>query len=142
MNTRVVDRLRRPDTLATALTAGVGSAALTTLYLVDPSERMVFFPCPFRLVTGLDCPLCGGLRMVHSVLHGEFAAAADYNALALAGLPLLAVVLLRSLVRTLRGRAVRDRRIPRWVAPTVAAVLITWTVLRNLPLEPFTILRS
>ena len=41
-----------------------------------------FYPrCLFHALTGLDCPGCGGLRSVQSLLHGDFAAAFRFNPL-------------------------------------------------------------
>ena len=65
-----------------ALVAG----ALGYIGLVDPHQPDSFFPvCPFRLLTGWNCPACGGLRMVHDVLHGDLAAAISDNILLLVG---------------------------------------------------------
>jgi hypothetical protein len=109
---------------------GVGAllaAALGYIGLVDPHQPDSIFPiCPFRLLTGLNCPGCGALRMTHDVLHGDFAAAINDNVLLLVGVPLLAGwVLLRR----------RGGKSPLTL-PAAAAVMITliaWTVVRNLP---------
>jgi hypothetical protein len=109
---------------------GVGAllaAALGYIGLVDPHQPDAIFPiCPFRLLTGLNCPGCGALRMTHDVLHGDFAAAINDNVLVLVGVPLLAGwVLLRR----------RGGKSPLTL-PAAAAVMITligWTVVRNLP---------
>ena len=70
-----------------ALLAG----ALGYVGLVDPHKPDSFFPlCPFRLLTGLNCPGCGALRMTHDVLHGDLVAAINDNVLLLVGIPLLA----------------------------------------------------
>lgn len=53
-------------------------------------------PCPWRSLTGLDCPLCGATRAASSLAHGDLIAALDHNAyfvlvlLPLAGLAWLA----------------------------------------------------
>jgi hypothetical protein len=106
-----------------ALVAG----ALAYVGLVDPHQPDSFFPvCPFRLLTGWNCPACGGLRMVHDVLHGELAAAISDNVLLLVGIPLLVGwVLLR------RRRGLWPLTLP--AAATVMIVLLAWTVVRNLP---------
>jgi hypothetical protein len=109
---------------------GVGAllaAAVGYIGLVDPHQPDSIFPiCPFRLLTGLNCPGCGALRMTHDVLHGDFAAAINDNVLVLVGVPLLAGwVLLRR----------RGGKSPLTL-PAAAAVMITligWTVVRNLP---------
>jgi hypothetical protein len=106
-----------------ALTLG----ALAYIGLVDPHKPDSIFPvCPFRLLTGLNCPGCGALRMIHDVLHGDLAAAVNDNVLLLVGIPLLA------------GWMLLRRRRAQWplTLPGAAAVLITllaWTVVRNLP---------
>ena len=45
--------------------------------------------CPFRIVTGWDCPLCGGTRMGSALLHGDVAAAAQHHLLFVFALPFL-----------------------------------------------------
>jgi hypothetical protein len=95
--------------------------------VVDPHKPDSTFPvCPFRLLTGLNCPGCGALRMIHDVLHGDLAAAITDNIVLLLGVPLLAGWILARR---------RDRRSPLTL-PAGAAVIITliaWTVVRNLP---------
>ncbi|MGA8330876.1 MAG: DUF2752 domain-containing protein [Mycobacterium sp.] len=108
-------------------TGALLAAALTYIALVDPHDPDSFFPvCPFRLLTGWNCPGCGGLRMVHDVLHGSLAAAVADNVLLLVGIPLSAGW---ALLRRLRGRP--PLTIPAAVA--VVSTLLAWTVLRNLP---------
>lgn len=112
---------------ALAGSALAGAAALTYIGLVDPHRPGALFPpCPFKLLTGWDCPACGGLRMTHDLLHGDLAAAAMDNVFVLVGLPVLVLWLLW---RARTGR-------PVW-APvvfwTVGVSAVMWTVVRNLP---------
>ncbi len=44
--------------------------------------------CPFRAVTGLDCPFCGSLRAVHSLAHVDVVGAASHNLLFTLAAPL------------------------------------------------------
>ena len=61
--------------------------ALGYVGLVDPHKPDSVFPvCPFRLLTGWNCPACGGLRMVHDVLDGDLTAAITDNAFLLVGI--------------------------------------------------------
>jgi hypothetical protein len=106
-----------------ALLAG----ALAYIGLADPHRPgFLFPPCPFKLLTGWDCPGCGGLRMTHDLLHGDIAAAVVDNVFALAGLPLL-----------LGWVVVRRRSGKQVFTPSVVAVIVVaataWTVVRNLP---------
>ena len=101
--------------------------AVTYIGLVDPHQPGALFPaCPFKLLTGWNCPACGGLRMTHDLLHGNLSAAVVDNVFLLIGLPLMAVW---SVWRRRRGQR---------VFTPVALIVITisaiaWTVLRNLP---------
>ncbi len=107
--------------------AALGAAALTYVGLVDPHRPGAVFPfCPFKLITGWNCPACGGLRMTHDVLHGDLSAAVVDNAFALVGLPLLA---LWWLWRAGRGRPAFT---PRSLA-LIGVAAVVWTVVRNLP---------
>jgi hypothetical protein len=108
-------------------TGAVLGGSLAYIGLADPHNPDFAFPaCPFRLLTGWNCPACGGLRMTHDLLHGDLAAAAVDNVFLLAGLPaLLAWVVLRW--RT--GR-------PIFSVPAIAVIAVlavAWTVVRNMP---------
>lgn len=112
----------------TAVATGtLAVGALTYIGLADPHRPGFLFPgCPFKMLTGWNCPLCGGLRMTHDVLHGDLAAAVTDNVYALVGIPLL---LLWLAVRWRRGQ-------PLYPAAATAVILTTmtlWTVIRNVP---------
>ncbi len=108
-------------------TGAVLVGALTYVGLGDPHNPDFVFPvCPFKALTGWNCPACGGLRMTHDVLHGDLGAAVVDNVFLLVGLPMLAAWLL---LRWRRGQ-------PLMTAPAIvviAVAAITWTVVRNLP---------
>ncbi|GHH02444.1 DUF2752 domain-containing protein [Streptomyces lanatus] len=99
---------------------------------VDPNEPGHYPACPLLQYTGIYCPGCGGLRSAHAVVHGDFAAALQDNALAVAGYVLFAVVWTVWVVRTLRGRPLRIEPGPvqLWSGVTL---LLVFTVVRNLP---------
>jgi|LSQX01.2.fsa_nt_gb hypothetical protein len=112
---------------------GVGGlllvAAALILYCFDPSRTSVFPPCPFHYLTGCNCPGCGSLRAIHSLLHGNVSTALSMNPLMVVSIPILGVMLLN----------------PRWIykqwVPWAAmSVLVCYGVLRNLPFWPFSLL--
>ncbi len=110
--------------------AGTGvllGGALGYVGLVDPHNTNSVYPlCPFKWLTGWNCPFCGGLRMTHDLLHGELAASIDDNLFLLVGIPILAGwILLR------RGYGKSSLPIPAVL--TIVVATIVWTVLRNLP---------
>ena len=97
--------------------------------------------CPFRAVTGWDCPLCGGTRMGSALLHGDIAAAFAFNPLALVLIAALGVVGVLWTVEALGGPTVRPparlrvaaRRLSSSEWLIVGLMLATaYTVLRNL----------
>jgi hypothetical protein len=109
---------------------GTGAAtvgALAYIGIGDPHSPNFAFPaCPFKALTGLYCPGCGGLRMTHDLLNGDVAAAVVDNVFLLVGLPMLAAWLL---VRWRRG----EKLMPMPAVVVIAVAAITWTVVRNLP---------
>lgn len=110
------------------LAAGVlGAGALTYIGVADPHRPGFLFPgCPFKALTGWNCPACGGLRMTHDLLHGDVGAAVVDNVFALVGLPALVMWLL---VRWRLGKAL----FPVPAVVTIVVTLVLWTVVRNLP---------
>jgi hypothetical protein len=114
-----------------------GGVALSALY----ATTGLGLPCPFRAVTGWDCPLCGGTRMGDALLHGDVSAAFGFNPLAVVGLLVLGILGVLWAVEAAGGPAVRlprplaDRlqriRPSHWlVAGLVVAVI--YTLARNL----------
>nr|WP_275588552.1 DUF2752 domain-containing protein [Microlunatus panaciterrae] len=98
-------------------------------------------PCPFRSLTGWNCPLCGGTRMGRSLLELDLVSAFRYNPLALVALVLLGVLGVLWTVEVLGGPKVRPpaalgARLKR-VHPTRwsligLAVAVVYTLARNL----------
>ena len=108
-------------------TAALLAAPVVYIGLVDPHNPDSPFPvCPFRLLTGWNCPACGGLRMIHDVLHGDLAAAIADNVLLLVGIPLFAGW---ALLRQRRGKS----PLTISAASAIVSTLLAWTVVRNLP---------
>lgn len=116
-----------PVTVLAAGTAGVGY-----LYVTDPHEPGHVLPrCPFRLVTGLLCPACGGTRMVYDLMHGHLTEAwLDNRALLLAS-PYALALLGRWIAEGLRGRRWRPRLSTR-AQVLVLTLAVLWTVARNI----------
>lgn len=103
------------------------AAGLGYVGLVDPHQPDSVFPmCPFRLLTGWNCPACGGLRMTHDVLHGNLAAAITDNIFLLVAIPMLAGWLL---LRRHREKSL----LPVPAVTTIMIAMLAWTVVRNLP---------
>ncbi len=111
-----------------AIASGVLLAgALGYVGLVDPHNPHSLYPqCPFKWLTGWNCPFCGGLRMTHDLLHGDLLASINDNVFALVGIPVLVGWFV------IRRRLGLSARLTPMVL-TVVVASIAWTVLRNLP---------
>jgi hypothetical protein len=129
--------LLAPGAVAAAACVGCG-----VILWGDPTTPGGPLPlCPTKLLLGIDCPGCGSMRMIYSLLHGDLAAAAHYNAVALVALPLLMLAWATWTWGRWRGRPVRSWQHWRWT-PTVTLVIFAgWFVVRNIPAPPFTSLR-
>lgn len=122
-------RLRGP--LGTA--AAVGAAALA-LHLRDPHERGSWGLCPFKALTGWDCPACGGLRAVNDLGHGQLVEAAHSNLLFVASLPLIVGLWVLWVRYAWSGRRPRiSAGTLRPLLMAYAALMLAFTVFRNTP---------
>ncbi|MGL4305142.1 MAG: DUF2752 domain-containing protein [Mycobacteriaceae bacterium] len=125
-----------PTSKIRATLTGIGlvmPATLTLGYIAlnDPHDPAVVMPkCPTKLLTGLDCPACGGLRMTYDVLHGDIAAAAQDNLLLLVVSPSL--VLFYMWIIFTKSKA-QTRVSARWVGVMTIVVAVIWTIIRNWP---------
>ena len=76
------------------IAAGTGVALAGALGYVGarrPAQPEFGLPaCPFKWLTGWNCPFCGGLRMTHDLLHGDLVASINDNVFLLVGIPVLA----------------------------------------------------
>lgn len=108
-------------------TGALAVGALAYVGIADPHRPgSLFLPCPFKLLTGWNCPACGGLRMTHDLLHGHLSAAVVDNVFLLVGLPLLAAWIVG------RRRAGKPA-LTRAVYIVVAVAALIWTIVRNMP---------
>ena len=103
---------------------------------VDPNHPGHYPVCPFLYLTGWYCPACGGLRSAYAVVHGDFSAALHDNALAVVGYGAAAVLWALWFSREVRGRPARPR-VPAVVWWGIGAVVVVFSVVRNLPLGAF-----
>jgi len=142
-------RVRRIDRVGPLVVTGLAVVGVGLLSVRNPNVAGSYGACPFRAVTGWDCPFCGGLRGTYSLLHADVPTALDHNIL----LPLLLGAGVLGLVawwrssghgRSGSGRSGhgQDARAaaawPSWVGSravvlTAALVLASFWVIRNIP---------
>ena len=109
----------------------LGAAACVILLAAPPgSPHAKWLPkCMFHQLTGLYCPGCGATRALSALLHGDIRASLRNNLLLVPGSITVAILIVKPVVS-----------LNRPVAVAVAAAVIGFTVLRNIPVAPFTYL--
>jgi hypothetical protein len=131
---------RTPRWAAPAAIVGcLGAAAGYTLW-TDPTDggADAVPTCLFKLTTGLACPGCGGTRAFWFLLHGDLPAAARHHLVFVFAVPFLIYAYV-----AWAGHLMFGWRLPtlRLSGRTVAVFFAAWfafSVLRNLPWQPFT----
>jgi hypothetical protein len=108
-----------------------------TLVTYFPPDAYFYVPCLFHLSTGLHCPGCGSTRAVSSFMHGDFIVGLKNNLLFILWGPYLIYRLFLGIFSWIDGK----QRVV-WSPPTSTVIIfliitITYTILRNLPIEPF-----
>ena len=120
-----------------ALAISAGSAFV---WYFNPTEVSIFPVCPLYKLTGFACPGCGLTRGFHALFHGDILTALDFNAM----IPFFALIfgyLFLSLVFVAtRGRGLSMNFVRAGWLYGFLAVVVTFTVLRNLPYYPFSVL--
>jgi len=132
------------DPRARRIIAGVISlpviAGLIGLYFFDPADGGIYPPCLLHRATGLYCAGCGTARALHQLIHGHVLTALDLNPLLILALPIIAWMALPRLIAWLRGRTVRPFSLRRRTLAAVIVLVVLYTIARNIPAWPFSIL--
>lgn len=121
-----------------ALLAPVGvltgvAIGVTYVAAVDPGEPGHYPTCPFLWSTGLYCPGCGSMRMVHALTHGHLEEAFGRNPLAFLLLPVIGYLWVRWFVHAVRGEPMRSALVGPRAAWAFSVLLVVYWVARNLP---------
>lgn len=127
----------RPTALGPVAVAGAAAVGCLVLGLVDPTQSRLVPPCPFKALTGLDCPGCGTTRAMHQLFTGHPGAAVGLNAVTMLAIPIVVWWWLAWALPSMGGPTiVRPRMSPRILGWLVVG-LVTFTLVRNLPMAPF-----
>lgn len=136
-----IDRNTKPlERLSAAAGVAVMAGGSAAVWYFDPAKANFFPVCPLYSLTGLACPGCGLTRGFHSLFHGDIIPALDFNLLVPVWAVIFGYVWISLLFLTIRGRS-----LPMWMTTpqflwAFMIVLLTFGVLRNIPLWPLTIL--
>ena len=115
----------------------VGAVILFFFNPASPASQGIFPQCPFRLITGWQCPGCGTTRACHQLLHGHLVAAFELNPLMILTLPFLIYGLLGFTRSAITGQPQRRVFIPSSFLWGWIALMIAFWIFRNTPWYPF-----
>lgn len=110
---------------------GAGLAAI--LHFRDPNTAGSYGFCPFEVLTGWDCPGCGGLRAVHALTDLQVGVALSSNVLAVALVVALAVAFIAWIPRRLADPRSSMIAISSRTGVVLIAIGFVFTVVRNTP---------
>jgi hypothetical protein len=136
---RFIDRLPAWAAPAGAGALISGGVAYTLLMKPTSAGATDASTCLVKLLTGFDCPGCGGTRAAWYLLHGDIPAAAYHHAPLVFAAPFLAYLYVAWTVNRLN----LPFKLPMLRISNGALIgfLVAWlafSILRNLPWAPFT----
>ena len=113
----------------------IAAGAILLLYFFSNPNKSFFPQCIFYNLTGFYCPGCGVQRSFHSLLHGNFIAAIDYNILFVFLLPFILYFLFYFIINGKRSKAlfIYNKKFSYFML----VVFLSFWVLRNIPVYPF-----
>lgn len=119
-----------------------GGAFLYYYYQFNPSvQKENFISCPTNKIFGFFCPGCGSQRMIHHLLHFEFYEAFRYNPLLFVLFPFIAYCIFILIANSFFGKSYRMMLLYKnWFVWGFFGLLLVYTIMRNLPIHPFTLL--
>ncbi len=122
---------------APLLVAAVHDVVCAAIWVGDPTTPNGPLPtCPTKALLGIDCPGCGSLRMLYSLMHGNLLAAARFNALGLVAVGALGVGLPGVDLWPRGGPADQELAAQSLGRRGDSVAGGGWFVVRNLPFRP------
>ena len=100
-------------------------------YFFDPMESRWMPRCVFHQLTGLQCMGCGSQRMLHALLHGDFAGAFRANLFGMLMLPVIALMAWAE-ARREKHPAVYRRLFSPAAVYGLIVLMILWLILRHI----------
>ena len=124
-------RFTKQELVTLGVLLALGMAACVVLLVAPPgSPHAKWLPkCMFHQLTGLYCPGCGATRALSAMLRGDIRSSMHNNLLLFPLLALIAVLIVKP-----------EISLKRPVAVAIFAVVLLFTILRNIPFAPFTYL--
>lgn len=106
----------------------------------DPTNAGFFPVCPLYRMTGIACPGCGLTRGFHALFRGDILTALDYNAMLPAYLFIFGYFIVSLVLTATKSQGLSWKIFPPVAMYAFLIVALVFTVLRNLPVYPFSVL--
>jgi len=113
----------------------IAAGAILLLYFFVEPKNGILPKCFFHELTGLYCPGCGVQRSFHALLNGHILTAIDYNLLFILFLPLIIYFILAFALG--KKHPYSSFIYKSTFSFTVVIVVVSFWVLRNIPMVPF-----
>ena len=113
---------------------GLIGVALSGVLVFSIDPALGLYPsCPSQLLLGLDCPMCGGLRGTFALLHGDFPAFVDHNALLVVLYPLLILLIIIAFLKRIAILSTNEisPKLKMGAFLVISAGAVIFTVIRN-----------
>lgn len=123
----------------------IGLSALALLWIYNPtseSKGVIGIFCPFNKLTHLYCPVCGMTRAAYEFTKFNFIDAIRNNALIIfiVGPSLAYLAFMEYVNYVLNQKLLPKPNLKKWMIVSLIIIVLVFTVLRNIPVFPFTYL--
>ncbi len=105
---------------------------IVTLFILATQHFYPILPCPIKDVLHIDCPGCGGTRAVNAMLNGKPLLAIKHNGLVIAGFFIITCFFIYSLIQYFCWGKIYKLRFSLFRGLFLLAVILTFTIIRNL----------
>ena len=107
------------------------SLLILLYFCVNPATTHYMPKCIFKLLTGYDCPSCGGQRVFHLLLHGEIKKAFLLNPFLFIVAPYLLAILYTTISKSKVATTIKPCLTHHIAIGAHLIVCILWWVVRN-----------
>ena len=115
----------------TTLFVVVGLCLILLYFYIDPATSYFVPKCPFKMLTGYDCPSCGGQRALHALLNGRFYDAFMLNPFLFLVAPYLLAILYSTFSKSRVAAAIKPFVSHQTMVYTYIALYLLWWIVRN-----------
>ena len=110
-------------------------------YNLDPAKTIFYPKCIFHILTGYDCPSCGGQRALYALLHGRWLDAVKLNPFLLVSIPYAIAVFYTSFSKSETAVYLKPFIQHRYAVIGYVLLFVFWWVFRNTDLWQSIVIR-